>query len=49
MAPWFLCHLQLGWQEGWELVGLNTLSNTRTVLLLLQARGRRQPQGGEGG
>lgn len=22
MAPWFLCHLQLGWREGWELTGL---------------------------
>lgn len=25
MASWFLCHLQLGWEEGWELVGLLTL------------------------
>ena len=49
MAPWFPCHLQPGWGEGWELTMLPaSLLNTQAVLLH-QALGRRQPHGREGG
>lgn len=43
MAPWFLCHLQLGWREGWELAGLPVSLLNTWAAPLHQARGRRQP------
>lgn len=45
MASWFLCHLQLGWEEGWELVGLLTLLPNTQRAPLCQVWGRRQPRG----